>query len=249
MSELIITPEWPAAANIRACVSTRMGGVSEGGYQSLNLASHVGDDPARVQENRRRFRMAAGLPQEPAWLNQVHGVTVVHHGPESHARQDADACWTAQANTPCAVLTADCLPVLFSSLDGTVVAAAHAGWRGLCAGVLEATLQALPVPPGQMLAWLGPAIGPGAFEVGVEVREAFVRATAKDAAAFAAHGQRYYANLFALARARLQRSGVAGIYGGDSCTVTQEDRYFSHRRDAPRLGGSGRFASVIWRLG
>lgn len=220
-------------------VSTRQGGVSSGTYDSLNLGAHVGDDPDAVTENRRRFRAATDLAAAPGWMNQVHGCRVVRA--EGAAGIAADACWTRTPGTPCAVLTADCLPVLFTDRAGTCVAAAHAGWRGLAAGVLEATVAALPALPQNLLAWLGPAIGPEAFQVGDEVRAAFVAQAAEDAGAFKADGARWRADLFALARVRLLRAGVGHVSGGGICTVSDESRFFSHRRD----GRSGRFASLI----
>lgn len=240
MSLPLLVPDWPVPSNVRAAVSTRQGGVSGGPYASLNLGTHVGDDAAAVTENRRRFAEAAGLAVAPGWLTQVHGCDVV--SATAQAGASADACWTAQAGMPCAVLTADCLSVLFADRDGTCVAAAHAGWRGLAAGVLEATIAALPVPPQRLLAWLGPAIGPDAFQVGAEVRAAFIAAAAEDATAFRPDGSRWRADLFALARARLARCGVGHISGGGICTVSQQQQFFSHRRD----GVSGRFASLIW---
>lgn len=235
----LLHPDWPAPPQVLAAVSTRQGGVSEGAYASLNLGSHVGDDPAAVAENRRRFGAVAGLALAPAWLDQVHGCTVVPaDGP---APAQADACWTDKPGVPCAVLTADCLPVLFADRSGRCVAAAHAGWRGLAAGVLEATIATLPVPPSTLLAWLGPAIGPAAFQVGSEVRAAFTRVAAEDAAAFVPDGERWRADLYQLARARLARAGVTAVYGGGLCTVGDARLFFSHRRD----GLSGRFASVI----
>lgn len=240
MSLPLLEPDWPAPANVRAFVSTRQGGVSTGCFASLNLGAHVGDDPAAVAENRRRLAAAAGFAA-PGWLSQVHGTTVV---PATAAGgESADACWTAAAALPCAVLTADCLPVLFAAVDGSCVAAAHAGWRGLAAGVLEATLAALPVPASRLLAWLGPAIGPDAFQVGDELRAAFVAHAPEDREAFTPDGPRWRADLFVLARARLARAGVRSIHGGGLCTVADAARFFSHRRD----GLSGRFATVIER--
>lgn len=237
----LIIPDWPAPANVRALVSTRRGGVSVGAYASLNLGDHVGDAPQAVVENRRRFAEAAGLASAPRWLKQVHGCGVVTG--EAEAGSAADACWTDKPALPCAVLTADCLPVLFTDLEGSCVAAAHAGWRGLAAGVLEATVAALPASPQRLIAWLGPAIGPKAFQVGDEVRAAFVGQAAEDATAFVPDGERWLADLFALARGRLGRCGVGAVYGGDVCTVSDAERFFSHRRD----GLSGRFASLIQR--
>lgn len=236
----LLIPDWPAPPKVRALVSTRIGGVSEGAYSSLNLGDHVGDAAVAVAENRRRFSAAAGLLQPPAWLNQIHGCEVVMAGVSERAA--ADACWTAQSGIPCAILTADCLPVLFTARDGSCVAAAHAGWRGLAAGVLEVTAASLPAPADQLMAWLGPAIGPTAFQVGDEVRAAFVAMAAEDAMAFIADGKHWRADLFALARARLRRCGVTAIYGGGVCTVGNAEQFFSHRRD----GVSGRFASLIY---
>ncbi len=241
MSELqLLRPDWPAPANVRAAVSTRQGGVSQGAYGSLNLGSHVGDDPVAVAENRRRFTSAMGLAQAPVWLDQVHGCTAVPAGGAATAQ--ADACWTHRSGVACAVLTADCLPVLFADRAGRHVAAAHAGWRGLAAGVLESIIAALPVPASQLMAWLGPCIGPSAFQVGSEVRAAFVAQAAEDAVAFQPDGERWRADLYQLARARLARAGVSAVYGGGFCTVSDAGRFFSHRREAP----SGRFASAIW---
>ena len=240
MSLPLLLPDWSAPSNVRAVVSTRQGGVSQGPYASLNLGTHVGDDAVAVAENRRLFSDAAGLATAPGWLNQVHGCDVVAASAQSGA--SADACWTTQPGMPCAVLTADCLPVLFADRDGSCVAAAHAGWRGLAAGVLEATIASLPVPPQRLLAWLGPAIGPDAFQVGDEVRATFVAVAREDAAAFRPDGTRWRADLFALARARLMRCGVGYISGGGICTVSQHEQFFSHRRE----GVSGRFASLIW---
>lgn len=239
MSGLLLIPDWPLPAGISAYVSTRAGGVSRGAYASLNLGSHVGDAPDAVAENRRRFAAAAGLAAQPNWLNQVHGCDVAAAGGGPLA--SADAIWTDQSGRACAVLTADCLPVLFADFEGHCIAAAHAGWRGLAAGVLEATVAAMPVPARRLSAWLGPAIGPEAFQVGAEVREAFIGQCADDAAAFKADGDRWRADLFALARARLARCGVTSVAGGGLCTVSDPQRFFSHRRD----GLSGRFASLI----
>lgn len=235
---VLLRPEWPVPGHVIAAVSTRQGGVSEGAYASLNLGSHVGDVPEAVADNRQRFVEAVGLEQAPAWLDQVHGCRVVT-ADASGAK--ADACVSRTPGLPCAVLTADCLPVLFADRAGSCVAAAHAGWRGLAAGVLEATVAALPVPPSELLAWLGPAIGPQAFQVGSEVRAAFMAVAAEDAKAFVADGERWLADIYQLARARLVRAGVREVYGGGLCTVSDATRFFSHRRD----GVSGRFASVI----
>lgn len=244
----LILPDWPAPANVLAAVSTRSGGVSQGPWASLNLGDHVGDDPQAVAENRRLVTQACGLAAAPHWLRQVHG-TAVHRieGPAITV-PEADAICTTEPEQACVVMTADCLPVLFCSDDGAWVAAAHAGWRGLCDGVLEATVQSAERPAERLMAWLGPAIGPAAFEVGDEVRAAFMARAAEDAAHFAPHDPgKWRADLYALARARLRRAGLTAIYGGDYCTVTDATRFFSHRRDAAKLGSSGRFVSLVWR--
>ena len=234
-----LVPDWPAPAGVRACVTTRSGGISQSPFDSFNLGDHVNDDPQAVAENRRRLRDA--LDCQPAWLSQVHGIRVVEADP---ARvQEADASWSATPGVACAILTADCLPVLFCDRAGTRVAAAHAGWRGLAGGMLEATLDALDCPPGEGLVWLGPAIGPEAFEVGPEVREAFLVSHPQADAAFrqSANPGKYLADLYQLARIRLAARGVTAVYGGGLCTWS-DPRFYSYRRAAR----TGRFASLIW---
>jgi len=239
MPDLMI-PEWPAPANVRACQTQRTGGVSPAPWASLNLGDHVGDDPARVAVNRAR--LATALPAEPCWLRQVHGVVAVDAATAA-AGSEADAAYTRRAGVVCAVMTADCLPVLFCDRAGTVVAAAHAGWRGLLAGVLENTLAAMAVPAGEVIAWLGPAIGPDNFEVGGEVRAAFVdHHPASESAFRSCSNGKWLADLYALAGQRLARAGVGGVFGGGRCTVAEGDRFFSYRRD----GVTGRMASLIW---
>ncbi len=212
-------------------------------YGCFNLGDHVGDDPAAVAENRRRLKAAAGLPSEPAWLSQVHGIAVVDLDSPA-ARGFADAAVARGSAKVCAILTADCLPVVLATDSGDTVAAAHAGWRGLAAGVIEATVRAMGVPPGSLAAWLGPAIGPEHFEVGTEVRDAFLAVDPKAAEAFELNARgRFLADLGMLARQRLQGLGVSRIYGGGECTFTRADRYYSHRRD----GITGRQATLIWR--
>ncbi|KWR73610.1 peptidoglycan editing factor PgeF [Pseudomonas citronellolis] len=235
-----LIPDWPAPANVRACVSTRAGGVSQAPFDSFNLGDHVGDEPAAVAENRRRLEQAQGC--RPAWLSQVHGIEVVEADPSRVAT--ADASWSATPGIACAVLTADCLPALFCDRAGTRVAAAHAGWRGLAGGVLEATLDRLAVPAGEVLVWLGPAIGPQAFEVGPEVREAFMADHAEAAAAFvpSVNAGRYMADIYQLARIRLAARGVTAVYGGGLCTFSDTERFYSYRRN-PR---TGRQASLVW---
>ena len=237
-----ILPDWPAPANVRAAVTTRAGGVSHAPYDSFNVATHVGDDPAAVRANRARLRTALALPAEPLWLKQVHGVAVVDAA-QGGAEPQADGAFAAQPGAVCVVLTADCLPVLLCNRAGTKVAALHAGWRGLAGGVIEAGVKAMGVPANELLVWLGPAIGPASFEVGPEVRAAFVQHDAQAALAFrAAREGKYLADLYQLARLRLQRLGVAAVYGGGFCTVTDSARFFSYRRD----GVTGRMASLIW---
>jgi YfiH family protein len=234
-----LTPDWPAPASVKACVTTREGGVSEAPFDSLNLGDHVDDRPEAVAENRRRLTDHFSI--QPAWLQQVHGIAVAHADPGIVAT--ADASWTATPGIACAAMTADCLPALFCDRAGTRVAAAHAGWRGLAAGVLEATLDTLDVPAGDVLVWLGPAIGPKAFEVGPEVREVFIKQLPQAAEAFlpSDNAGKFMADIYLLARLRLAERGVTAVYGGGFCTVT-DPRFFSYRRAAR----TGRFASLIW---
>jgi YfiH family protein len=216
--------------------------VSVAPYDSLNLAQHVGDEVDCVIENRRRLSDQLGLEDRPLWLNQVHGAQVVAV-PNAPDYPVADAAVSDRPGPACAILTADCLPVLFASTDGTRVAAAHAGWRGLAAGVLEATIAALAVPPRELLVWLGPAIGPDHFEVGPEVRAAFVNLDPAAAAAFRANERaRWQADLYRLSRQHLNRAGIDAIYGGGRCTFEETDAFFSYRRD----GQCGRMATLIW---
>ena len=237
----MLLPTWPAPAGVFGLMTTREGGVSCPPWDSFNLGDHVGDDAAHVAENRARLRVQ--LPAEPAWLKQIHGTTVVDAGPDVLT---ADASVTRQAGCVCAVLTADCLPVLFCDRAGRVVAAAHAGWRGLAQGVLEATVAAMQVPPAEVLAWMGAAIGPDAFEVGDEVRQAFIKQHPEVAAAFVAHPSgvpgKWLADIYQLARNRLNRVGVQAIYGGGRCTFNEAGHFYSYRRE----GVTGRMASLIW---
>ena len=235
-----IVPDWPAPPRVRALVTTRSGGISTGPYTSLNLGMRVNDDPAVVERNRAR--LSSHLPEEPRWLIQVHGNRVVDAG-ELHGPIEADAAVSRTTGAVCAVMIADCMPVLLTDRAGTVVGAAHAGWRGLAAGVVEHTVQAMAVPPADLVAWLGPAIGPAAFEVGPDVRDAFVVQDAGAASAFVDHKPgKWLADLFTLARRRLHAIGVNDVHGGGLCTVADPGRFYSHRRD--RI--TGRMAALIW---
>ena len=236
-----IIPNWPAPSWVKAVSTTRDAGVSGGVYASLNLAEHVGDDRQAVAENRRRLRESLALPAEPLWLQQVHGRAVVVADTAAAGAQ-GDAAVSRMAGHVCAVMTADCLPVLLCDRAGTRVAAAHAGWRGLADGVIEAAVAAIGVPANSLLAWLGPAIGPQAFEVGADVRAAFLAHDASAADAFRPHGERWHADLYRLAHQRLAALGVTDVYGGDLCTYTDSARFYSYRRD----GTTGRMATLIW---
>jgi polyphenol oxidase len=239
-----IVPQWPAPPSVRALITARAGGSSTGPYASFNLGWGTGDDPLAVRTNRAR--LSALLPQEPRWLKQVHGATVVAADPLT-GPVAADASIARNPGTVCAVLVADCLPVLFTDREGTRVAAAHAGWRGLALGVLENTVAAMTadgLPPDEVLAYLGPAIGPAAFEVGEDVREAFRRRDAADLAAFTPlHQGKWHADLPGLARRALARAGVTRVYGEALCTVSDRERFFSYRRD----GTTGRMGAFVWR--
>lgn len=238
-----IVPDWPAPAPVRSLVTTRKRGVSQGIYSSLNLGAHVGDDPGAVASNRAR--VMAAINARPVWLNQVHGTQVIDAADFVGVDQpaQADAAFTRKAGVACTVMSADCLPVLFCDDAGSVVAAAHAGWRGLLAGVLEETVEAMGVPGKNLIAWLGPAIGPEAFEVGEEVRTAFVAADENAVSAFKpSESGKFLADIYRLARQRLARKGVERVFGGSLCTHRERQRFFSYRRD----GQTGRMASMIW---
>lgn len=229
----LIVPDWPAPANVRALVTTRGCG---------NLATHVGEDPAAVAAARARLRRL--LPAEPLWLTQVHGTCCVR-ADDAPAGVEADASVSSISGMVCAVLTADCLPVLLCDEAGTVVAAAHAGWRGLAAGVVESAVAAMALPGERLMAWLGPAIGPAAFEVGDEVRTAFLAADAGAAAAFVPGAPgKWFCDIYLLARRRLAALGVTRVFGGGRCTVSEGGRFFSYRRE--RDQGGGRMASLVW---
>lgn len=244
MSELsFITPSWPAPANVKALQTTRTGGVSLAPYHGLNLGVHVNDDAIAVTKNRQL--LSPYLPGEPVWVNQVHGVEVIDAA-QSTCLQNADASFATKPNVVCVAMTADCLPVLLCDKAGTVVAAVHAGWRGLCDGAIEAAVNKLPVEKSEILAWLGPAIGPDAFEVGDEVRQQFMQHDSHAERAFKQHDSKWLCNMYLIAQQRLNKLGVSQIFGGsineNFCTYTDEDRFFSFRRD----NVTGRMASLIW---
>ncbi|MGE8500095.1 MAG: peptidoglycan editing factor PgeF [Pseudomonas sp.] len=234
-----LVPDWPAPSRVRACTTTRLGGISATPFDTLNLGDHVEDDPQSVVVNRQRLVSQLGC--QPAWLRQVHGVVVAEADPGTVV--EADASWTNLPGVACTVMTADCLPALFCDQAGTRVAAAHAGWRGLAAGVLESTLDSLGCAPEDVLVWLGPAIGPQAFEVGAEVRDVFLAQHLHAADAFvpSANAGRFMADIYQLARIRLAARGVTAVYGGGLCTYS-DPRFFSYRR----ASRTGRFASLIW---
>jgi len=235
-----IVPAWPAPAHVRALITTRNGGRSAGPYASMNLGLSVGDDPVIVERNRRLLK--AFLPAEPKWLNQVHGTRVMN-ADSIAGPAEADASVATSPGCVSVVMVADCLPILITDRIGSIVAVAHAGWRGLAAGVIENTIAAIGDRPENLLAYLGPAIGPSAFEVGDEVRHAFVTVDRAAQAAFRPHQSgKWLADLFLLARQRLAKAGVANVYGGGQCTYSDPARFFSHRRDKV----SGRMAALIW---
>lgn len=237
---VLIVPDWPVPATVRSFVTTRSGGYSARPFDSFNLASHVGDDPERVMTNRDRLRGC--LPATPRWLSQVHGTHVLEAS-DMEDGSEGDAVFSIKKQTVCAVLTADCLPVLLCDRAGTVVAAAHAGWRGLCHGVLEATVRRLNRQGHEILAWLGPAIGPQAFEVGQDVRTAFIKEDPRADQAFSSLGRdKFLCDLYFLARQRLQNMGVQQIFGGNRCTFNEKATFFSYRREPV----TGRFATLIW---
>lgn len=252
MIPTLLFPDWPAAKSVTAAVSTRQGGSSIGPFSSFNLSFHVHDDPEKVANNRKLFQQA--LPGQPSiqWLNQVHGIEVkaIESSHSSTEPVQADALYTRRTGIALAVMTADCLPVCFSTVDGSEIAIAHAGWKGLAAGVVESTLQQFSQPLENIIVWLGPAIGPCHFEVGSEVKAAFFENSHNDdhssmSAAFtpSVNAGYWMADLYSLARKRLKIAGVCAVYGGGYCTICQNEQFFSYRKEAK----TGRFASVIYR--
>jgi YfiH family protein len=236
----LIIPNWPAPPNIRALQTTRIGGFSRAPYDSLNFGSHVADSPLDVARNRMLLNTL--MPSEPVWLEQVHGIVVANADSASCLPQ-ADACIATHRSAVCVVMTADCLPILLCDQQGTVVGAVHAGWKGLATGVIEATVQAMNVPSKNLMAWLGPAISQKAFEVGAEVREVFIAANPQAESAFVAgQGGKWLADIYAIAHLSLDTLGITQSYGGDDCTYTDAERFFSYRRD----GVTGRMGTFIW---
>jgi hypothetical protein len=237
----LLTPDWPLPAGVRAASTTRLGGVSRGAYGGFNLGDHVGDDARAVAANRAALMQALALPAPPLWLSQVHGVAVA--GADDPPGIAADARYADRPGVVCAVLTADCLPLLLCSDDGRQIAAVHCGWRGLAAGIVGRAVARFAATAA-VSAWLGPAIGPAAFEVGAEVRELFVRRDPGAAGCFCAGAAgRWLADLYGLARRDLAAAGVRRVHGGDLCTVADRERFYSYRRD----GVTGRMASLVWR--
>ena len=242
MHEHWIVPDWPVPAQVRAVSTTRHGGVSRGVYASMNPADHVGDDPAAVQANRQQLQQALGLPGHPLWLQQVHGTAVINAAGAGQSPR-ADGIYCKQPGYVCAVMTADCLPLLLTDTDGQCIAAVHAGWRGLAAGVIEQAVTAMGQPGESLLAWLGPAIGPKAYRVGDEVRAAFMAHDPVAAAAFQpGPDDSWFADLYQLARQRLAGCGVVAVYGGGFCSFSDSERFYSFRRE----GVTGRMATMIW---
>lgn len=238
----LIKPNWPAPPQIHAICTTRAGGISRSPYDSLNLGDHVGDDPAAVAQNRLILNNALNLPNEPCWISQVHGMRAVNTQ-DWQIGDKADASYTTTPNAICAVMTADCLPILLCNQTGDYVAAIHAGWRGLAAGIIEATIAKAPCEPSQIMAWLGPAIGPTAFEAGDDVRNIFLSQAPENKSGFTSITEgKWWVDMYHIARQHLSAVGIYDIYGDVDCTVLNPDRFFSFRRDHD----TGRMASLIW---
>lgn len=243
-----ISAEWPMSHIVKAGTTTRLGGVSQAPFNELNLGLHVCDDEKAVRKNRAELVHLLGLPAEPRWLNQNHGVAVCDSVPDTG--ECFDAAWTNQAGEVLAILTADCLPVVIASADGAELGAAHAGWRGLVDGVLSQLVDRFSGEGSELFAWLGPAIGPAAFEVGDEVKSRFIQQWAKadrqelEAAFTAGDPGKWYADLYGLAKITLAQAGVTRVYGGQFCTLTDSQRFYSFRRDGP---DAGRMATLVWR--
>ncbi|MCK5191913.1 MAG: peptidoglycan editing factor PgeF [Methylococcales bacterium] len=241
MTKHWLAADWPAPENIKAGTTLRSGGISSGKYCSLNLAMHVGDNPRNVIDNRKRIKSLLELPAEPMWLQQTHGSRVVRA--ECADNLEADASFSNKKNIICAIMTADCLPLLLCSQDGGYVAAVHGGWRGLLAGVIENTVNAMQQR--DLLAWMGPAIGPKCFEVGAEVCDTFIHKRAEYSSAFSKlENSKWFADIYRIARITLMANGITRIYGGEYCTVTDQSRFYSYRRE----GETGRMTTLIWRI-
>lgn len=240
----IIKPDWPAPSHIKAYTTTRLGGVSTGNYATLNLSLDKGDNVTNAKRNREILQTELVLPEKPRWLEQVHG-TVVLLAEQIKQYTEADASYTQQVNCVCVIQTADCMPILICNRAGTQVAAIHAGWRGLANGIIEATLQKFKMPHSELLVWLGPAISAKVYEVGEEVREQFLAIDSQAAIAFkpSSKHNHWLLDMYLVARQRLTQLGVSGIYGGNFCTYTDSERFFSYRRDGAQ---SGRMASLIY---
>lgn len=237
-----IIPDWPAPTKIHAVCTTRVGGISQSPYHSLNLGDHVGDDPIAVTQNRHTLSKALHLPSPPCWITQVHGVRVINTQ-NWQTGEEADGIYTTIPNAICAVMTADCLPILLCDKKGQYVAAIHAGWRGLADGIIESTIAQAPCDPKEIMAWLGPAIGPKSFEAGDDVRNIFLSQNPADESGFSILGNsKWLVDMYHIARQRLNAVGVSNIYGEVECTVLNPERFFSFRRE----GITGRMASLIW---
>lgn len=251
----LIYPYWPAPKNVHAFTTTRIGGISTASFDSLNMGSKTGDILDNVIENRNRLIQTEQIPSEPYWLNQTHSTTVLDISKiklqpptgniYNNPLPEADASYTGQAKQVSVVLTADCMPVLFCSIKGNEIASAHAGWRGLCNGILEKTAEKFACPFTEIIVWLGPAISARKFEVGIDVKEQFEFADPKARDAFKLINQteqKYLADLYLIAKQRLNALGITKIFGGDYCTFTEQDKFYSYRRE----NITGRMASMIW---
>lgn len=253
-----IEPNWPAPKNVKAFTTKRTGGISKPPYESFNFSLHTGDDPDNVLANRKKLCLELNLPAEPFWLNQQHTNISIHLkqtterylsnlgiglGNATGIEPIADAAFATAPNLVCVTMTADCVPILVCDYAGTIVAAIHAGWKGIAAGVIEATIKAMNIDEAKLLAWLGPAIGANSFEAGEDVRKIFIKHDPKSQKAFVAYKDRFLANIYLLASERLNNAGITAIYGGEYCTFTQKELFFSFRRDGVT---SGRMANLIW---
>ena len=240
-----ITANWPAPKNIFCITTTRVGGVSKNEYSSLNLGGHVKDEESNVDKNRNLLLEELKLPNSPIWLEQIHGSAILSLGTKTPSDNTADAAYTNEVGVVCAVLTADCLPVVFCDQKGKHIAVAHGGWRGLVSGVLENTLQKFPIAHKEIMCWLGPAIGPNKFEVSKELVEEFIEKDTKHYNAFQnQQNGKYLANIYQIAKNILTKKGVTKVYGGEYCTYSESDKFYSYRRD----GETGRMATLIWRV-